>query len=55
MPRKKKNVMEMLCDKCKKPQARNEEKSTENWDVYDCNVKCECGGKYTMHMDGKPL
>lgn len=43
---KKRKKMIMVCEKCGKPQARNEKESNENWDVYDCNVKCECGGKF---------
>lgn len=34
------------CNKCGKPQAPNKEKSTKDWEVYDCGVKCECGGDF---------
>lgn len=31
------------------PSQKNEKESNENWNVYDCNQKCECGGKFAMH------
>ena len=36
------------CDKCGKEQIPDEEKSTENWTVYDNKEKCECGGEFKM-------
>lgn len=45
--------IEHKCEKCGKPQPRNEEKSNENWDVYDCNKTCECGGKFITYMNGQ--
>lgn len=47
--------VEFKCDKCGKPQPKNEEQSSENFDVFDCNQKCECGGKFIMFMDGHKI
>lgn len=38
--------VKMLCEKCKSEQTMNKEKSNENWKIYDCTVKCVCGGKF---------
>ena len=51
----KKRGIEFKCKKCGKPQPKNEEKSNENWKVYDSNKKCDCGGDFIMFMDGVPL
>jgi hypothetical protein len=48
-------VFEFKCNKCGKPQPKNEEKSNENWEVHDCNAKCDCGGKYVLFINGQPL
>lgn len=53
MAKRKGPLIEFKCDKCGKPQPKNEKESNENWNVYDCNVVCECGGKFRMHFDGK--
>ena len=45
--------IEFKCDKCGKLQPKNEKKSNHNWNVYDSNQKCECGGTFKMHFDGK--
>ena len=50
-----KPVIEFRCEKCGKPQPKNEEQSNENWNVYDCNQKCECGGKFCMFIDGHKI
>ena len=42
-----------VCNKCGKPQPKNEKQSNENWDVYDCNVKCECGGDFVTKWVGE--
>lgn len=39
-----------ICSNCGKPQPINKEKSNQNWNVYDCNQKCECGGKFVMFI-----
>lgn len=44
MAKKKKDIFKMICDKCGKPQPKNDKDSNENWEVFDCNQKCECGG-----------
>jgi len=51
----RKPLMELKCENCGKPQPTNKEKSTANWSVFDCNAKCECGGKYVMHIDGQKV
>lgn len=53
MPRKKAEVkIKMICEKCGKPQKPSADKSTTNWNVYDCYEKCECGGKFVMKFGG---
>lgn len=47
--------IEFKCEKCGKPQPKNEKELNNNWNVYDCNQKCECGGKFAMYVDGKKL
>lgn len=47
--------MEFLCIKCKKPQPRNEEKSTDKLNVYDYGQKCSCGGAFELFIDGEPV
>lgn len=49
--KKKYPKMICYCEKCGKLQPKNEEKSNENWNVYDCNVKCECGGKFVVRFE----
>lgn len=49
----KKTTFEVKCEKCGKPQPRNEERSNKNWAVYDCNQMCECGGKFVTYMNGQ--
>lgn len=46
-----KTKIEFKCSKCGKPQPKDEKQSNENWEVYACNQKCECGGKFTMFLD----
>ena len=55
MPRKPKIVFENKCNNCGKEQLRNERLSNENWQVYDCGVKCECGGEYVPWLNGIPI
>ncbi len=52
---KRKNPIEFKCDKCGKPQPKNEAKSNHNWNVYEHNQKCECGGTFKMCFNGIPL
>jgi hypothetical protein len=52
---KRKNPIEFKCDRCGKPQPKNETASSKNWNVYDSNQKCECGGTFKMCFNGKPL
>lgn len=46
---------ERKCEKCGKPQPKNEKESNKNWDVFDSNAKCECGGNFVTYIDGKKL
>lgn len=39
-----------VCEKCGKEQTPNAEKSNANWTAYDCNVACECGGKFVCKV-----
>jgi hypothetical protein len=55
MAKRYKPLIEFRCNKCKKLQPKNEEKSNKNWQVFDCNVSCECGGKFVMFLDGEPV
>jgi predicted RNA-binding Zn-ribbon protein involved in translation (DUF1610 family) len=52
---KRKNPVEFKCNKCGKAQPRNDEKSNKNWSVFDCKQVCECGGKFVVWINGKPL
>ena len=52
---KHKNVIEFRCNKCGEKQLRNEAQSNENWNAYDQNQTCECGGKFVMWYNGAPL
>ncbi len=49
----KRPKIEFKCTECGKPQQKNKNKSNENWNVYDCNQKCSCGGEFGMYMDGQ--
>ena len=42
------------CNECGKPQPKNEEQSNESWEVFDTNVKCECGGAFESELIWKP-
>ena len=46
--------MERRCIKCGKPQPLLDS-SNENWNCYDAKAVCECGGKFVMYFDGKPI
>lgn len=51
----KKLKFERKCVKCGKPQPKNEKESNKNWNVFDFNVKCECGGEFATYIDGQRL
>lgn len=51
----KKPDIEFRCEKCGSPQPKNDKKSNENYDVFDCNQVCECGGKFCMYMIGHKI
>ena len=46
---------EIKCEKCGKPQQKNEKMSNGNWNVYDSNEICECGGKFVLYCNGKKV
>lgn len=48
----KKPEFEMKCEKCGKPQPKDESNSNENWNAFKCGETCECGGKFVMYIDG---
>lgn len=46
----KKAKVKFICSKCGKEPKKNEEKSNENWTVFD-NKPCEfCGGKLKLDI-----
>lgn len=47
--------IERKCEKCGKPQPKDEKMSNKNWDVYPCNQKCECGGTFSEYMNGQKM
>ena len=47
--------IEMKCEKCGKPQTKDDKQSNENWSVFDCKQTCECGGKFVMYIDGQKV
>ena len=49
------NTFEFKCNKCGKPAKQDDAKSNENWRAFKCGEKCECGGTFVLHIDGKPL
>ena len=49
------NPFEFKCNRCGKRPEKNDEKSNENWSVYNCKQKCPCGGEYVMWVYGEPL
>lgn len=49
----KKTEIEVKCEKCGKAQPKNKNMSNGNFDVFDCNEKCECGGKFVTYINGQ--
>lgn len=45
--------IERKCIKCGAKQERDENKSNENWNVYDNKVKCKCGGEFGLYIDDR--
>jgi hypothetical protein len=54
MPKKQKQYFWSGCEKCKILQKRNEEKSNENWSVFDCNHPCPKCGEIMTLVWGEP-
>jgi hypothetical protein len=46
-----KPIIKAKCEKCGKVQKRDESKSNENWSVFSCNDKCECGGDFRLEIE----
>lgn len=46
---------ESKCEKCGRPQEKNKKKSNKNWDVFDNNERCECGGRFANFIDGQKI
>lgn len=44
--------IEFKCENCGNPQPKDEKQSNENWNVFSCNQKCKCGGKFVMYVNG---
>jgi len=51
----KKNPFESKCNKCGKYQIPDKNRGNDNFTVYPCNEKCECGGEYVMYINGTCL
>ena len=53
MAKKKKKYPKMVKkkEKCGALQKPDEKKSNENWKVFDCKEKCECGGKFVTRYE----
>lgn len=47
--------IERKCSRCKKPQPVDEDKSNENWKVYDMKATCSCGEKFQIFINGEPI
>ncbi len=47
--------IEFKREKCGKPQLKDEKQSNENWSVFHCDQKCECGGKFVMYANGQKV
>nr|WP_288830733.1 hypothetical protein [uncultured Clostridium sp.] len=50
MSRKQMVEVSFRCEKCGKPQGADKEKSTDNFEVFNCHKRCECGGKFVMYL-----
>ena len=48
---KKNTLPKLICNKCGKEQKRNEKESNENWNVFDVNKRCKCGGKFEIKFE----
>jgi hypothetical protein len=48
MSRKPQIDLRFECDKCGKPQPRDESQSNQNWEVFRAGEQCECGGTFKM-------
>lgn len=51
----KKTDCEMKCDKCGKLQPKDETMKTKMGGVYKFGQTCECGGKFSMYMNGQKV
>ena len=49
--RKEKIKISFVCEKCGKKQDPDKNRSTEQWEFFDCHERCECGGKFVMKIE----
>lgn len=47
----KKTEIECKCERCGRPQTKDESKSNKNWSAFQCGQMCECGGKFVMYIN----
>ena len=47
--------IEFKCNKCGKLQQKNDDSSNDNFDIFDCDKKCECGGIFSMFINGQEV
>ena len=40
----------MKCDQCDNVPPIDDERSSENWTVYETKESCECGGTFRIHF-----
>jgi len=50
-----KNKITFKCNKCNELQPKNEKDSNENWEVYDADKKCKCGGKFVIYLNNEKI
>ena len=51
----KKTNFECKCEKCGKPQPKDEKHTSKNWNAFSCNQICECGEKFVMYVNGQKM
>lgn len=47
--------IEFRCNKCEKPQKKDDKQSNDNWSVFKAREKCSCGGEFVMFFEGEQL
>lgn len=46
---------ERKCEKCGRQQSKDKKLSNNNWNVFDNNERCECGGRFVTFIDGQKI